>query len=88
MPQIRISKKGDLTYIYDDRLIGLQEHCNARITRASHVEPSQSGWLADMGPSNGPVLGPFQTRKEALDSEVEWLSINVIGEKCQSKEMI
>ncbi len=30
-------------------------------------------WWADLLPSNGPVLGPFDTRTEALDAEVAWL---------------
>jgi hypothetical protein len=45
-----------------------------QITRASHVEPDSDGkWCADMGPSVGPVLGPFVTRREALAAEREWL---------------
>lgn len=46
----------------------------ATIRRASHVEPDeQMRWLADMSPSNGPVLGPFDSRAEALQAEVLWL---------------
>ena len=45
-----------------------------QITRASHVEPDSDGnWWADMGPSGGPVLGPFGTRGEALAAERRWL---------------
>lgn len=33
-------------------------------------------WWADLLPSNGPVLGPFNTRTEALDAEVAWLREN------------
>jgi hypothetical protein len=44
------------------------------ITRASHVEPDRDGfWWADMGPSGGPVLGPYGSRTEALGAEREWL---------------
>jgi hypothetical protein len=44
------------------------------ITRASHVEPTPDGrWTADLSPVNGPVLGPFERRGEALDSEAAWL---------------
>lgn len=50
------------------------------IKRASHVEPTLDGrWTADMTPSGGPVLGPFQTRSEALEREVEWLEANDLG---------
>lgn len=34
-------------------------------------------WWADLQPSNGPVLGPFETRQEALDAEVAWLRVNL-----------
>lgn len=44
-----------------------------RCKRASHVEPHGEKWTADMSPSNGPVLGPFDTRAEALEAEVAWL---------------
>jgi len=45
-----------------------------RITRASHLEPDRDGfWWADMGPSGGPVLGPFRSRSEALGAERGWL---------------
>jgi hypothetical protein len=44
------------------------------ITRASHVEPDADGnWWADMGPVEGPVLGPCASRSEALQAEREWL---------------
>ena len=45
-----------------------------QITRASHVEPDLDGnWWADMGPVEGPVLGPFGSRSEALAAERGWL---------------
>jgi hypothetical protein len=44
------------------------------IQRASHVEPDASGaWWADLNPVNGPRLGPFAYRSEALTAEAEWL---------------
>ncbi len=37
------------------------------IQRASHVEPDTNGrWFADLSPSNGPLLGPFERRSDAL----------------------
>jgi hypothetical protein len=46
----------------------------ATITRASHVEPDAVGlWHADLGPVQGPVLGPFALRSDALAAEVSWL---------------
>ena len=47
------------------------------IQRASHVEPDANGnWLADMAPVDGPVLGPFNRRSEALAAERDWLECN------------
>ena len=34
------------------------------------------GWLADLSPVNGPVLGPFDRRSEALAAELAWLEAN------------
>ena len=47
-----------------------------QIRRASHVEPADNGqWTADMTPVDGPVLGPFDKRREALDAELEFLNM-------------
>jgi hypothetical protein len=60
--------------IYDEG-IDLRELGKLQINRASHVEPDAEGcWWADMGPSGGPVLGPYGSRSEALEAEREWLS--------------
>jgi hypothetical protein len=65
---------GDVRCIYDEEL-DLRELGKLQITRASHVEPDAEGlWWADMGPSAGPVLGPFRSRSEALKAEREWLA--------------
>jgi hypothetical protein len=61
-------------FVYDDALRGLLALGPARIHRASHVEPTPDGqWTAELGPMNGPVLGPFETRAAALDAERAWL---------------
>jgi len=60
--------------IYDEAL-DLREIGRLTITRASHVEPDAEGyWWADMGPVDGPVLGPFRSRTEALRAERGWLT--------------
>jgi hypothetical protein len=53
------------------------------IQRASHVEPvpSGEGWLADLSPVGGPVLGPFPRRSEAIAAEVAWLEANLMNDK-------
>jgi len=48
------------------------------IARASHVEPCESGWSADMSPVGGPVLTGFTKRSQALAAEVAWLEENVL----------
>lgn len=68
-----ISPQGQVMYLYD-------EHCDlsavgrATLRRASHVEPDGVGrWWADLAPVNGPLLGSFAKRSEALAAEVRWL---------------
>lgn len=69
-----ISPDGVTTYIYDDALVDLVEAGKSTITRASHVEPHpDGGWIADMGPMGGPILGPAPLRSLALELERGWL---------------
>lgn len=64
--------------IYSDDAIDLLEAVgNVSIRRASHVEPSDGGWSADMAPVGGPVLGPFDRRSIAIDAEIIWLKENL-----------
>ena len=70
---VRIDPRGTVRALYSEALdltgLGL-----ARSIRASRVEPDAAGcWWADLGPSGGPVLGPFRWRWEALAAEVRWL---------------
>jgi len=65
---------GGVKCIYDEAL-DLRELGKLQIKRASHVEPDRDGsWWADMGPVEGPVLGPFRSRSEALGAERGWLA--------------
>jgi len=44
------------------------------VRRASHVEPDAEGlWWADLSPVDGPRLGPFMRRSDALSAEAVWL---------------
>ena len=76
--------------IYDDRLRFAQALGSVEIKRASHVEPQGTQWIADMEPSGGPVLGPFDTRAQALQEEQAWLlkcwkqPLSCCGEASQS----
>jgi hypothetical protein len=72
--ELVIGAGGDVRCIYDETL-DLREIGKLQITRASHVEPDAEGyWWADMGPSGGPVLGPYGSRSEALGAERQWLA--------------
>jgi hypothetical protein len=46
-----------------------------QIRRASAVDPDPQGhWWADLAPVNGPRIGPFGRRGDALSAEVAWLA--------------
>ena len=71
--ELVVAVDGGVRCVYDEAL-DLRALGRLRITRASHVEPDSDGnWWADMGPVEGPVLGPFGTRGEALLAERGWL---------------
>jgi len=71
---IKVDKTGVVRFVYCDELRSLLDEGQATILRVSSVEPNAYGqWIADLGPVNGPALGPFQFRREALNAEVAWL---------------
>jgi len=77
--ELLVGTDGVARCIYDEAL-DLRELGKLQITRASHVEPDAEGyWWADMGPSGGPVLGPFMSRTEALGAERGWLLGSISG---------
>ena len=83
MSKLVVDQDGTVRFIYSDDLRGLLEVGTPSVTRASHVEPCALGWIgggwtADLTPVKGPVLGPFETRQEALDAEVHYLNTHVL----------
>ncbi len=71
--QLVISNRGAIRHVYDE-VIDLNPLGLVQIERGSHVEPTTSGnWTADLSPVDGPQLGPFQKRSEALAAERAWL---------------
>lgn len=73
---IQVCPEGDLIMIYQDPVKIFLDLGSTVIKRASHVEPGGArgtSWTADMSPVGGPILGPLDTRQEALIAEVEWL---------------
>jgi hypothetical protein len=74
MPVIVVVAGGGVRAVYSDAL-RLAFLGRFSITRASHVEPDVEGlWWADLSPVQGPTLGPFALRSEALAAELQWLS--------------
>jgi hypothetical protein len=79
-----IDENGDILTLYSDDLVALGA---MKITRASNVEPDESGkWsvqLSDdpaLGEHKGVTIGSgFTTRAEALDFEVAWINKNILG---------
>ena len=77
--QMVIEPGGVVRCIYSES-IDLTALGSPAISRASHVEPDQQGrWLADLSPVDGPILGPFQVRSEALVAEHSWLETHWLG---------
>ena len=71
--ELVVDAGGGVRCIYGEEL-DLREIGKLQITRASHVEPDRDGfWWADMGPVDGPVLGPFRNRTGAMGAEPVWL---------------
>ena len=71
--QLLIEPSGNCRCVYSEA-IDVRQIGETSIRRGSHVEPTADGqWTADLSPVHGPLLGPFPTRSEALDAEVEWL---------------
>ena len=68
-----VSGTGEVRCIYSD-LLPLSHLGKPSISRASHVEPDSVGqWMADLSPVDGPLLGPFEFRNDALAAEIDWL---------------
>lgn len=66
-----VSPNGAVTAIYAEE-IDLRSLGTPTITRASHVESDAIGqWFAEI--VDGPTLGPFLKRSEALAAEIDWL---------------
>lgn len=71
--ELVVESSGTSRCIYSDEL-PLRKLGSLSIERASHVEPNSDGaWCADLTPVNGPLLGPFLKRTDALAAEVRWL---------------
>jgi hypothetical protein len=71
-----VTTSGELRCVYGET-INLTVLGKVAIARGSHVEPTANGeWTADLSPVDGPLLGPFTNRSDALEVEAEWLDAN------------
>jgi len=72
---IFISPDGDRTIkIYNENGIGNTGEIQ-KIKRASHLKWEKGiGWMADMSPLGGHVLGPYHTRREAIAGEQHYIN--------------
>ncbi|MES2793338.1 MAG: hypothetical protein V4719_27250 [Planctomycetota bacterium] len=78
MIELLITAQGVVRALYSET-IPIRVLGRMSIERASHVEPDSSGnWWADLEPSQGPLLGPFVYRSEALQAEHDWLTQHVL----------
>jgi hypothetical protein len=77
--ELVVRPSGEVRCVYDES-IDLGALGTLTIRRASHVEPDEHGcWWADLGPVQGPTLGPFVLRSEALNAERFWLQTHWIN---------
>ena len=71
-----ITPGGSVRCVYSET-IRLTRIGRLMVSRGSHVEPDEQGrWFADLSPVDGPRLGPFPYRSDALNAEAEWLDAN------------
>lgn len=78
--ELVVRADGTLAFLWDDRLQPLSDLGTVSIRRASHVEPGDGGWTADLSPVGGPRLGPFLLRGDALEAERQWLRRHLAGD--------
>ena len=77
--ELVIKPDGTATCIYGEEL-DLACLGDVQVRRASLVEPDDSGrWWADLSPVQGPKLGPFLRRSEALAAEIAWLAAHLLN---------
>jgi hypothetical protein len=80
MMQVVVQPNGTIRCLYDEN-IDLSSFGRLSIRRASHVEPDPNGqWFADLKPMDGPILGPFSRRSDALTAESDWIEANGLAD--------
>jgi hypothetical protein len=78
--QLIVHLSGNIHCLYGEA-IDLAALGQLAIRRGSCVEPDDRGqWFADLAPCDGPRLGPFNQRSEALQAEERWLNEHWLSE--------
>ena len=71
--RLLIDASGDARCVYTEGF-DLHRLGQLSVRRGSHVEPDETGrWTADLSPVDGPILGPYSSRQQALEAELAWL---------------
>jgi hypothetical protein len=82
--ELLIHVGGEVRCVYGEA-IDLHVLGQPHIRRASTVEPDEQGrWWVDLAPVQGPRLGPFQRRSQALDAEQQWLIRHWLTASCSA----
>lgn len=79
---IDFSPIGEVTALYDDRLIDVFENLGkVRRPRASDIneDPDTGLFIADLTRCGGPILEGQRLKKDAEAMEVAWITENIIG---------
>jgi hypothetical protein len=76
--ELVIAIDGSIRFLWDDCLAPLLAEGEISLFRASHVEPVGTLWYADLALVDGPILGPFLLRADALAAEAAWLLAHVL----------
>jgi hypothetical protein len=77
---VTVSDDNITSFVHDDEMAAmLNGHGESLTVRATHCEPQANGnWAIDLGPSGGPVVFGFESKRDALFAEVQWLEQNVL----------
>ena len=76
--ELVIAPDGSIRFLWDDDLAPLLIEGEASLFRASHIEPIGTLWFADLALVDGPMLGPFTLRADALTAEAAWITAHIL----------
>lgn len=71
-----IDRSGSIKYLYTEAIDADNFGTIEEITRASNVEPVGQLWESQI--IDGPILGPYKLRSQALAAEINYLETEVL----------